>query len=52
MSALPMEKRGFGEDGPNTFNTNGHGNNKTLKELISIDSKHGENFQFSILMNF
>ena len=30
--------------------TNGHGGNKTLKELISNDPKHAQNFQFSILM--
>lgn len=30
--------------------TNGHGNNKTLKELIDIDENYGNNFRFSILM--
>lgn len=30
--------------------TNGHGGNKTLKELIGNDFKYGNNFQFSILM--
>ncbi len=30
--------------------TNGHGGNKTLKELISIDHDYGNNFKFSILM--
>ena len=30
--------------------TNGHGDNKTLKDLISLDPTHGNNFQFSILM--
>jgi hypothetical protein len=30
--------------------TNGHGDNKTLKELIAVDQTHGNNFQFSILM--
>lgn len=30
--------------------TNGHGNNKTLKELITSDPNHGNHFQFSILM--
>ena len=30
--------------------TNGHGDNKTLKELISQDPTHANNFQFSILM--
>ena len=28
----------------------GHGNTKTLKELIENDPKYGRNFQFSILM--
>jgi hypothetical protein len=30
--------------------TNGHGDNKTLKELVSCDPNHASNFQFSILM--
>lgn len=30
--------------------TNGHGDNKTLKELIAVDPSHANNFQFSILM--
>ena len=30
--------------------TNGHGNNKTLKELISADKNYANKFQFSILM--
>ncbi|SDN00241.1 hypothetical protein SAMN05421813_13235 [Daejeonella rubra] len=30
--------------------TNGHGNNKTLMELVMDDPTHGNNFQFSILM--
>ena len=30
--------------------TNGHGDNKTLKTLIDINSNHAINFQFSILM--
>ena len=30
--------------------TNGHGGNKTLKELVNQDSEYGNNFQFSILM--
>jgi len=30
--------------------TRGHGNNKTLKELIAADELYGENFRFSILM--
>ncbi|MCX6227045.1 MAG: GIY-YIG nuclease family protein [Bacteroidia bacterium] len=30
--------------------TNGHGDNKTLKELIEKDPNHAESFQFSILM--
>lgn len=30
--------------------TNGHGGNKTLKELVGNDSTHGNHFQFSILM--
>ncbi len=30
--------------------TNGHGNNKTLKELISADKDYAYNFRFSILM--
>jgi hypothetical protein len=30
--------------------TNGHGGNKTLKELIENDFTYGNNFQFSILM--
>lgn len=30
--------------------TNGHGNNKTLKELIDFDNYYASHFQFSILM--
>lgn len=30
--------------------TNGHGGNKTLKDLVSIDSNYAFNFRFSILM--
>jgi len=30
--------------------TNGHGNNKTLKDLIEKDPAHGNHFHFSILM--
>lgn len=30
--------------------TNGHGNNKMLKELLDSDPLHGNHFQFSILM--
>ena len=30
--------------------TKGHGNNKTLKELITADKNYGGNFKFSILM--
>jgi hypothetical protein len=30
--------------------TKGHGNNKTLKELVSADKNYGDNFKFSILM--
>ena len=30
--------------------TNGHGNNKTLKELLEKDPNYAINFQFSILM--
>lgn len=45
----------YGEEGiwgrwTQYVSTNGHGNNKTLKELISNNPKHGEHFQFSILM--
>jgi hypothetical protein len=45
----------YGEDGIwgrwNSYvSTNGHGNNKTLKELVTNDSNYGNNFQFSILM--
>ncbi len=45
----------YGEDGIwgrwcKYVSTNGHGDNKTLKELIATDPKHGINFQFSILM--
>jgi len=31
-------------------NTNGHGNNKRLKELIEKDKNYARNFQFTILM--
>lgn len=45
----------YGEDGIwgrwcKYVSTNGHGDNKTLKELIATDPTHGNNFQFSILM--
>lgn len=45
----------YGEDGIwgrwcKYVSTNGHGDNKTLKELIADDPTHGNNFQFSILM--
>lgn len=45
----------YGENGiwgrwSNYVLTNGHGNNKTLKELIENDFTHGNHFQFSILM--
>lgn len=45
----------YGEDGiwgrwSKYVSTNGHGDNKTLKELIGFDLNHAENFQFSILM--
>ena len=45
----------YGEDGIwgrwcRYVSTNGHGDNKTLKELIADDSTYGNNFQFSILM--
>ncbi len=30
--------------------TNGHGNNKSLKELVETDKDYGYNFQFTILM--
>ncbi|MBF0694662.1 MAG: GIY-YIG nuclease family protein [Flavobacterium sp.] len=32
------------------INTNGHGGNKQLKNLVDLDLNHAENFQFSILM--
>ena len=31
-------------------NTNGHGNNKQLKELIEKDNNYARHFQFTILM--
>jgi len=45
----------YGEDGlwgrwSNYVLTNGHGNNKTLKELVTANSNYGNNFKFSILM--
>ena len=45
----------YGEDGiwgrwTKYVSTNGHGDNKTLKELVTADPTHGNNFQFSILM--
>jgi hypothetical protein len=45
----------YGEEGiwgrwTRYVSTNGHGDNKTLKELIASDPIHGNNFQFSILM--
>lgn len=45
----------YGEDGiwgrwTKYVSTNGHGDNKTLKELILADPRHGTNFEFSILM--
>ena len=30
--------------------TNGHGNNKSLKELVTANKQYGNNFRFSILM--
>lgn len=30
--------------------TNGHGNNKTLKELVDADSNYAQNFTFSLVM--
>jgi len=45
----------YGENGiwgrwSNYALTNGHGNNKLLKELIDFDPTYGNDFQFSILM--
>ncbi len=45
----------YGENGiwgrwSNYALTNGHGNNKLLKELIDFDPTYGNHFQFSILM--
>ena len=45
----------YGEDGiwgrwKSYVSTNGHGNNKTLKELVENNLNYGNNFQFSILM--
>lgn len=45
----------YGEDGIwgrwcNYISTNGHGNNKTLKEQIDFDKDYAKHFQFSILM--
>lgn len=45
----------YGEDGiwgrwSNYVSTNGHGGNKTLKELISADGNYAQDFRFSILM--
>lgn len=45
----------YGEDGIwgrwcNYILTNGHGNNKTLKEQIDFDKDYAKHFQFSILM--
>ena len=45
----------YGDDGiwgrwSSYVSTNGHGNNKTLKELIEKEQTYGSNFQFSILM--
>jgi hypothetical protein len=45
----------YGEEGiwgrwSNYVATNGHGGNKTLKELIAANPRHSRNFQFSILM--
>ncbi len=31
-------------------NTNGHGNNKQLKDLLANDKNHARHFQFTILM--
>lgn len=31
-------------------NTNGHGNNKRLKEIITVDENYSKHFQFTILM--
>lgn len=45
----------YGDDGiwgrwTSYVKTNGHGNNKTLKEFIALDSNYACNFCFSILM--
>jgi hypothetical protein len=45
----------YGEDGiwgrwSKYVSTNGHGNNKTLKELVKADKNYADNFKFSILM--
>jgi len=45
----------YGEDGiwgrwKSYVSTNGHGNNKTLKELVENNPNYGNNFQFSILI--
>lgn len=45
----------YGEDGIwgrwcSYVATNGHGNNKMLKKLITDDPTHGRHFQFSVLM--
>lgn len=45
----------YGEEGlwgrwSKYVSTNGHGNNKTLKELVAANSNYGNNFKFSILM--
>ncbi|HAH55790.1 MAG TPA: hypothetical protein DCM02_11070 [Flavobacterium sp.] len=45
----------YGEEGiwgrwKSYVSTNGHGNNKTLKELVENNLNYGNNFQFSILM--
>ncbi len=45
----------YGEEGiwgrwSNYVATNGHGGNKTLKELIAANPRHSRNFRFSILM--
>lgn len=45
----------YGEDGiwgrwSKYVSTNGHGDNKTLKELVSADDSYAQNFRFSLLM--
>jgi hypothetical protein len=47
----------YGEDGiwgrwTKYVSTNGHGNNKTLKELVKADKDYADNFKFSISVFF